>query len=237
MKKESLIWSIVYLLQFTIVLSNISIFSSFLKNSNLLSRGGNKESDKNEIVKEVVIIGSGPAGCTAGIYASRALLKPLVIAGYQSGGQLMLTSDIENFPGYSKAISGPDMMNDLFSQARSFGCEFWMVNCNYIDTSQYPYKVHLSNGTISTKTIIIATGAESIWLNAPREEEFKGKGISTCATCDGYMFRNKSVIVVGGGDSAMEEATFLTRFASSVTIIHRSETFKASKVNFNYLLY
>ena len=148
-------------------------------------------------VRNVVIIGSGPSGCTAAIYSARALLKPLVIAGYNAGGQLMLTNDVENFPGYKEAITGPAMMSDLISQAKTFGAEFWMTDCVFINTTTYPFEIKLPNCTITSKSVIIATGAESIWLNAEREEEFKGKGISTCATCDGFIFRNKSVIVIG----------------------------------------
>ena len=181
-------------------------------------------------VRDVVIIGSGPAGCTAAIYTARAMLRPLVIAGYQSGGQLMLTSDVENFPGYSEAIAGPMLMDDLMTQAQKFGAEFWRTDCKTVDFSCYPFKIQTHNCTVSARVVILSTGAEAIWLGADREEEFKGKGISTCATCDGYLFREKDVCVVGGGDSAMEEANFLTRFARSVTILHRRSTFRASKV-------
>ena len=184
----------------------------------------------NIIRKDIVIIGSGPSGCTAAIYAGRSLLNPLVIAGYNFGGQLMLTSDVENFPGYQTAVSGPQLMDDLTCQAKKFGAEFWATNCQSIDVSSHPFSIKTSNCTILAKSIIISTGAEALWLNAGRENEFKGKGISTCATCDGYMFRNKPVLVIGGGDSAMEEATFLTRFASSVTLVHRRDSFRASKV-------
>ena len=223
-----------FLIKFLIIdsrkLSKFNIIDKLLINGgNDDSININNENDKNDI-KDVIIIGSGPSGCTAAIYTARAMLKPLVIAGYQAGGQLMLTSDVENFPGYKNSIEGPLMMNDLISQARKFGAEFWNINCQSIDFSCYPFKVQTYNTTIYTKSIIISTGAEALWLGAEREEEFKGKGISTCATCDGYMFRNKPVVVIGGGDSAMEEANFLTRFASSVTIIHRRDTFKASKV-------
>ena len=190
----------------------------------------NEENKVIDNVREVVIIGSGPSGCTAAIYTSRALLRPLVIGGWQAGGQLMLTNDVENFPGYLNAVDGPTMMGDLIGQARKFGAEFWMINVVRVNTSTYPYAIELHNTTVYTKSIIISTGADSIWLNAVDEDIYRGKGISTCATCDGYIFRNKSVIVIGGGDSAMEEATFLTRFASSVTIIHRSSSFRASKL-------
>ena len=216
-------------------LSSLSLLSSSSTSisKKLLINGGNIDNDKdkdNDNVKDVIIIGSGPSGCTAAIYTARAMLKPLVIAGYQPGGQLMLTSDVENFPGYRNAIEGPAMMNDLITQATNFGAEFWNINCQSVDLSCYPFKITTYNSTLYTKALILSTGAEALWLGAEREEEFKGKGISTCATCDGYMFRNKPVIVLGGGDSAMEEANFLTRFASSVTIIHRRDTFKASKV-------
>ena len=209
---------------------SLSSLTSTSISKKLLINGGNIDKDDNDNVKDVIIIGSGPSGCTAAIYTARAMLKPLVIAGYQPGGQLMLTSDVENFPGYRNAIEGPAMMNDLITQATNFGAEFWNINCQCVDLSCYPFKITTYNSTLYTKALILSTGAEALWLGAEREEEFKGKGISTCATCDGYMFRNKPVIVIGGGDSAMEEANFLTRFASSVTIIHRRDTFKASKV-------
>jgi len=183
--------------------------------------------------RDVVIIGSGPSGCTAAIYTARAMLKPLVVAGYTAGGQLMLTSDVENFPGYRAGVSGPMLMEDLTEQAKHFGADFMNTNCQAIDTSSWPYVIRVPKGIIKAKAIILSTGADAIWLNADREEEFKGKGISTCATCDGFMFRDKPVVVIGGGDSAMEEATFLTRFASRVTLIHRRDKFRASKVMLN----
>lgn len=186
--------------------------------------------EKKVVEREVVIIGSGPSGCTAAIYAGRALLNPLVVAGYTAGGQLMLTSDVENFPGYQKAIGGPELMGDLMGQASKFGAEFWRTDVKSIDLSSRPFRLDLHNCTVLAKAVILSTGAEALWLGAEREEEFRGKGISTCATCDGYMFRDKPVVVVGGGDSAMEEANFLTRFASSVTVIHRRDTFRASKL-------
>ncbi len=189
-----------------------------------------KAKSKPILQREVVIIGSGPAGCTAAIYTGRAMLEPLMIAGYSAGGQLMLTSDVENFPGYVSAPSGPELMGDLMGQARKFGAEIWQTDCRNIDFSSHPYKIEMHNCTVEAKAVILSTGAEALWLGAEREEEFKGKGISTCATCDGYLFRDKPVVVIGGGDSAMEEANFLTRFASKVTLIHRRDTFKASKV-------
>jgi thioredoxin reductase (NADPH) len=181
-------------------------------------------------IHNVIIIGSGPAGYTAGLYAARAMLNPLMFAGYMSGGQLMLTSDIENFPGYPKGIGGPEMMMELREQAERFGLEVRDQNVESVDVSQRPFKVVVEGETFLTHSIIVSTGAESIWLNAPGEQEQKGRGISTCATCDGAFFRDEEVMVIGGGDSACEEATFLTRFASKVTLIHRRDVFKASNI-------
>ena len=181
-------------------------------------------------VRNVIIIGSGPAGYTAGLYAARAMLNPLMFAGYMSGGQLMLTSDIENFPGYPEGIGGPEMMMQLREQAERFGLEVQDRNVESIDLSSKPYKVMLEGEEYFTHSIIISTGAESIWLDAEGEAEQKGRGISTCATCDGAFFRDEEVLVVGGGDSACEEATFLTRFASKVTMVHRRDVFKASTI-------
>ena len=181
-------------------------------------------------VRDVVIIGSGPAGYTAGLYTARAMLDPLMFAGYMSGGQLMLTSDIENFPGYPQGIGGPEMMMQLREQAERFGLEVQDRNVESVDLSQRPYKVTVEGEEYLANAIIISTGAESIWLNAPGEAEQKGRGISTCATCDGAFFKEEEVLVIGGGDSACEEATFLTRFASKVTLIHRRDVFKASTI-------
>lgn len=181
-------------------------------------------------VKDVVIIGSGPAGYTAGLYTARAMLNPLMFAGYLSGGQLMLTSDIENFPGYPQGIGGPEMMMQLREQAERFGLEVQDRNVESVDLSQRPYKITVEGEEFLANALIISTGAESIWLNAPGEAEQKGRGISTCATCDGAFFKEEKVLVIGGGDSACEEATFLTRFASKVTLIHRRDVFKASTI-------
>ncbi len=183
-----------------------------------------------EGVRNVIIIGSGPAGYTAGLYAARALLEPLMFAGYMSGGQLMLTSDVENFPGYPKGIGGPEMMIEMREQAERFGLEVHDKNVERVDFSSRPHKVWVEGEEFQAESVIICTGAEAIWLGVEGEEAQKGRGISTCATCDGAFFRDEEVIVVGGGDSAMEEATFLTRFASKVTIIHRRGFFRASKV-------
>ncbi|MBT3452132.1 MAG: thioredoxin-disulfide reductase [Euryarchaeota archaeon] len=181
-------------------------------------------------VRNVIIIGSGPAGYTAGLYAARAMLEPLMFAGYLSGGQLMLTSDVENFPGYPKGIGGPEMMMELREQAERFGLEIHDKNVESVDLSERPYKVVVEGETFLAHSLIVSTGAESIWLNKPGEEAQKGRGISTCATCDGAFFRDEEVMVIGGGDSACEEATFLTRFASKVTLVHRRDVFKASTI-------
>jgi len=187
-------------------------------------------------VRNVIIIGSGPAGYTAGLYSARALLEPLMFAGYMSGGQLMLTSDIENFPGYPEGIGGPEMMIQLREQAEKFGLEVQDKNVEKVDFSERPFKVWVEGEKFLSKSVIICTGAESIWLGADGEEEQKGRGISTCATCDGAFFRDQDVLVIGGGDSAMEEATFLTRFASKVTLLHRRDVFRASKVMYERAL-
>lgn len=181
-------------------------------------------------VRNVIIIGSGPAGYTAGLYSARALLEPLMFAGYASGGQLMLTSDIENFPGYPQGITGPEMMMQLREQAERFGLEVYDKNVTSVDVSERPFKVEVEGEIHLSHSLIICTGAEAIWLGAEGEDEQKGRGISTCATCDGAFFRDEEVLVIGGGDSAMEEATFLTRFASKVTLLHRRDVFRASKV-------
>ncbi len=183
------------------------------------------------MLHEVIIIGSGPAGYTAAVYAARAELKPLMFAGLQPGGQLMLTSDVENWPGEAEGVLGPELMDKLKKQAERFGTDIRQEEIVKVDFSERPFKVVTTAGEEhQAKAIIIATGASAKWLNVPGEKELQGKGVSACATCDGFFFRGKEVVVVGGGDSAMEEATFLTRFATKVTLIHRSETFRASKI-------
>ena len=181
-------------------------------------------------VRNLIIIGSGPAGYTAGLYAGRAMLNPIIFAGFASGGQLMLTSDIENFPGYPQGIGGPEMMMELRSQASKFGCDIVDKNVDSVDLSERPFKVRVGNEVHLANSLIVTTGAEAIWLDAENEPTHKGRGISTCATCDGAFFRDKEVIVVGGGDSAMEEAIFLTKFCSKVTIVHRREGLRASQI-------
>lgn len=180
--------------------------------------------------RNVIIIGSGPAGYTAGLYTARALMKPLMFAGYSSGGQLMTTSEIENFPGYPKGIEGPEMMAELKKQAERFGLEVQEKDVTKVDFSKRPYKVEVEGKAYHAQSVIVCTGAESIWLDAEGEAPLKGRGVSTCATCDGAFYKDMDVLVVGGGDSACEEALFLTRFASKVTLIHRRDEFRASPI-------
>lgn len=179
---------------------------------------------------DVIIIGSGPAGLTAAIYSARAELKTAVIAGNVPGGQLTWTTEVENFPGFSDGIMGPELMSNMEKQAKRFGVEFINGDVADVDLGQKPFKLSAGSNNYSAKVFIIATGASARWLGVPGEEELKGKGISACATCDGFFFKAKDVIVIGGGDSAMEEATFLTKFAKSVTVVHRESEFNASKV-------
>lgn len=181
--------------------------------------------------KKVVIIGSGPAGYTAAIYAARAMLDPLMITGQFYGGQLMTTTDVENFPGYVDGIMGPKLMEDLHNQAERFGTTFEVSDVKTIDTKQTPFVINTDNGKqIEADAIIISTGARAIWLGLEGEEKLRSNGVSTCATCDGAFYKGSDLILVGGGDSAMEEAVFLTRYANKVTIIHRREEFRASKI-------
>ncbi len=181
-------------------------------------------------MENIVIIGSGPAGYTAAIYAARANLKPLVIEGYQSGGLLMLTSDVENFPGFPKGIQGPDLMKHFRDQAERFGTRFIQKDVTKVDFSGTSHKVFIENEMIESRTAIISTGAATKWLGLESEKRLLGKGVSSCATCDGAFFKNSDLVVVGGGDSAMEEANFLTRFAKQVTLVHRRDSFRASKI-------
>jgi thioredoxin reductase (NADPH) len=181
-------------------------------------------------MRDVVIIGSGCAGLTAAIYAARANLKPLVIDGIETGGQLSLTSLVENFPGFPEGVQGPELIQRMRDQAERFGAEYQAGQVTAADLSKSPFKLTLDGQTLETRTLIIASGASARWLGLPNEKALIGKGVSSCATCDGFFFRGKKVIVVGGGDSAMEEGIFLTRFASSVEIVHRRDQFRASKI-------
>src|SRR5215813_734174 len=181
-------------------------------------------------MENVVIIGSGCAGLTAAIYAARANLKPVVLDGHEPGGQLSLTTHVENFPGFPDGILGPELIANMRKQAEKFGAQFKSGTVTEVDLTQRPYKVAFAKETIETKTLIVAAGASARLLGLKGERELIGRGVSTCATCDGYFFRGKPIAVVGGGDSAMEEANFLSRYASKVYLIHRRNEFRASKI-------
>jgi thioredoxin reductase (NADPH) len=179
---------------------------------------------------DVLIIGSGCAGNTAAVYAARANLKPLVIAGYEAGGQLSLTTLVENFPGFPDGINGPEFVENIKRQAEHFGAEYMHGSVVDSDFSKRPFRLNVEGEWIETRTVIIASGASARWLGLESEQKLIGRGVSSCATCDGFFYREKNIMVVGGGDSAMEEANFLTRFGKQVTIVHRREEFRASKI-------
>ncbi len=181
-------------------------------------------------IRETVILGSGCAGLTAAIYTARAGLKPLVLEGHEPGGQLSITTLVENFPGWPDGIQGPELIDNMKKQAQRFGATFELAHLNTVEVGAHPMRLHSSAGEIHARTLIVASGASARWLGLPSEQALIGHGVSSCATCDGFFFRGKEIAVVGGGDSAMEEALFLTRFATKVTVLHRREHFRASKI-------
>src|SRR6202140_2732545 len=181
-------------------------------------------------VRDTVILGTGCSGLTAAIYAARANLKPLVVEGHEPGGQLSLTTLVENFPGFPDGVQGPQLIENMRKQASRFGAEYKHGHVTSVDLSQSPFKLHVSHEVVHTRTLIIASGASARWLGLPHEQQLIGHGVSSCATCDGFFFSGKEIAVIGGGDSAMEEAIFLSRFATKVTVIHRRDAFRASKI-------
>jgi thioredoxin reductase (NADPH) len=181
-------------------------------------------------IRDTVILGSGCAGLTAAVYTGRAGLNPLIFEGHEPGGQLSITTLVENFPGWPDGIQGPELIDNIKKQAQRFGATFQLAHLNRVELGAHPIRLHTSAGEVHTRTLIIASGASARWLGLPSEQALIGHGVSSCATCDGFFFRGKDIAVIGGGDSAMEEALFLTRFATKVTLLHRREAFRASKI-------